>query len=192
MKTSTLLTSVLLIGLLPLAALAQSTPTLSDHPGYFPMDDLQILPLDDVTVEINLQGAMLKLVAMATRDDPEFSKLISGIEAIRVQVAEIASSDLTTVRAAMDRAAKLLDERGWQRIVRVRDQDEEVYIYNREKDGSIVGMTVLVLESEEATIVNLVGFIDVEMLGSLAIGLDIPQLGVALDTVNADPTDPNN
>ena len=169
------------------AGRAETTP-LSEHPGYFPIEELGVISDEEASVEINLTGAMLKMIGKATfAEDPEFAKIVSDLEAIRVRIAPMEKLDPGKTRDAMARGAALLEERGWQAMVRIRDDGENVYIYNRESDDSMVGMTVLVVDSDEAVVVNLVGTIDFENLGSLVMGLDLPQFGRALEQGDDQP-----
>lgn len=171
---------ILLLFLVPALGSAQTTP-LTEYPGYFPIEELELFPADDLSVEINLTGAMLRMIGKATlSDDPDFSAIVSALEAIRVRIAPMDKLDHEKVRAGMARGAALLEERGWQPIVRIRDDDEQVFIYGRESAETMEGLTVFVLDSDEAVIVNLIGTIDFENLGSLVMGLDLPQVDRAL------------
>ena len=178
---------ITLLCLVPTAGRAQTT-SLSDHPGYFPLEELEIISSEEASVEINLQGAMLKMIGKATiAEDPEFAEIVSNLEAIRVRIAPMENLDPDKARSAMAQGAALLEERGWQAMVRIRDEDEQVYIYSLESGESMAGMTVLVVDSDEAVMVNLVGDIDFESLGSLVMGLDLPQVGRALQQEDYQP-----
>ena len=57
---------------------------------------------------------------------------------------------------------------GWQKILSVEENDEQVYLYALESAGNIVGLTVFVNEGrEEVVVVNIVGDINPETLGRL-------------------------
>ena len=150
---------ITLLCLAPAALGAQTTP-LADHPGYFPIDELGVFSGADTSVEINLTGAMLRMIGKVTvEEDPEFAAIVSDLEAITVRIAPTEKLDLVATREAMSRGAARLEELGWQAMVRIRDEDEQVYIYHRESDGEIAGMTVLVVDDDEAVAVNLIGAI---------------------------------
>ena len=164
------------------AAEPLEAPSIEAHAGYFPLEELDVLGRDNLKVEINLHGPLLKLVAAATRkDEPEFSQLISGLEAVRVRVASVADLDFEAARGGVRRAARWLDERGWQTIVRARDEGEDFYLYLRQRgDDEIVGLAVLVLEEGgDAAVVNIIGQIDMTQLAKLGQTFNIPQLGEA-------------
>lgn len=171
------LVTVTLLGALSEPVQAQ----LEEQPGYFPIDQFELLSPEALSLEINLNGALLELVASALdSEDPEFSELVRGLEGIRVRVAEAGDLDLAALRSEFSRAAGWLEENGWDTLVRLREDDEELYVYTRLLDGDMVGMTLLVLEPvEQVVVVNVVGTLDLALLASLADSLDIPQLDVA-------------
>lgn len=156
---------------LPTMVLAQFD---TDHPGYFPIEDLGILPAESINLEINLPGAMLKFIAAATdEDDPDLSRIAENLKSIRVRGAELDQAGLERVRSGFQNAAQKLKTAGWSSMVRVREEDEEVYIFFKEEGGQMLGLTVLTLEDEEAMLINLVGNIDPSDLSGLAEGLDL-------------------
>jgi hypothetical protein len=159
------------------AAPPPAQPRLEDSPGYVPIGELGIFSRQELTTEIHLDGAILKLVAEAARqEDPDFAKLISGLEAIRVQIAPLKGPDQERIRARIDEAARWLEARGWQVVVRVREK-EESYIYLKEVGGQIVGLTVLSFEpGDEAALINIVGRLDPAEIGRLGRGLHLRQL----------------
>ena len=167
---------LLLVGLLATTLNAQA---IEEHPGFFPLDELHFLSPEDLSVEINLRGAMLRLIAKVTGDeDPEFAQIMDNLEAIRVQVAPVDRLQASDIRKGLDTGVAMLESLGWYRMVLTRDEGEEVHIYGRERDGSLQGLTVLALEDDEVIVLNLVGRIDPDQLGSLMTGLDLPEVTV--------------
>jgi hypothetical protein len=171
--------TALLLAAFSVAAAPQES--LEGRPGYFPLDGLDVLAKDHLKVEINLHGALLKLVAGATREDePEFSQLIAGLEAVRVRVASVADLDFDRAREDVRRAARRLEERGWQTIVRAREEGEDFYLYLRQEDGEVVGLAVLTLEEGgDAAAVNIIGKIDMTQIAELGRTFKIPHLDEA-------------
>ena len=153
-------------------------PSADASPGALPFDQLEIFSRKDLTTEINLEGALLKLVASATgEDDPEFSRLVSGLQAIRVQVAPLTAADPAKVRAKLDQAVHWLESKGWTAVVRTKEKGEETYIYTKQVKGEMVGLTVLSFElGKEASVVNIVGRLDPAQIGRIGQGLHVHQL----------------
>lgn len=154
-----------------------AAPPLTALPGFFPLEELGLVPRENLSVEINLSGAMLRLLGRVTAaEDDEFARVVSGLEAIRVRVAPLGGSDRQRARARIAEGSRWLEQRQWQTVLRSRDEDEEVAIYLREIDGQTVGLTVLALDAEEITVVNILGDIDLAALGGLTESLDLPAL----------------
>lgn len=152
----------------------------TDHPGYFPIEDLGILPEEAINLEINLPGSMLKFIAAAIgEEDPDFSRIAENLKSIRVRGADLDGLGVQSIRSGFDNAARELKAAGWISMVRVRDDDEEVFVFFKEQGGEMVGLTVFTLEDQEAMMVNLVGNIDPSDLSGLAEGLDLdlPDMG---------------
>jgi Domain of unknown function (DUF4252) len=168
----------LIIALFLFAASSGFAQRLEDQPGYLPLEELGLFPRDKLSVEINLQGVLLRMIAAATRgEDPEFSGVMAGLRSIQVQVFPLVGIDEGAIRTKIGRAVHWLEDRGWQSTMRVREQGEETYIYLKESDGKIAGLTLLSVQPhDEAVAINIVGRIDPEQLGRLGRSLDIPEL----------------
>lgn len=166
-------------------AVAAQTPT--NHPGYFPVEELGILADGEIEVDVNLEGAMLQLAAGAMREDDtgeDLVDLVSNLERVRVQVGSIERMDAATVVQRIDDAADRLTTLGWSRMVKVQEDDELVYVFAREDAGSIVGLTVLVNDGgDEAVVVNIAGRIDPAMLGRIMSMDDMPDLEKYMEVV---------
>ena len=173
MRKTIILGTVLLI----LAASAGQSQKLTDQPGYVPLGQLDLFPKDKLSIEINIEGALMSLIAAAAKDDPEFSSLMAGLKAITVQAIPLKGMDEGTVRAKIGRTVHWLEDRGWKSTMRMRDQGEETYIYLREVDGKIAGMTLLTLQpGDEAVVINIVGRIDPAQIGRLSQRLNLPHI----------------
>jgi hypothetical protein len=183
-----LLAALALRAALALLAAPPLAAQIEQHPGYFPVEDFGILAPESLTLEVNLGGSMLGLIAAALDDEePEFSELVRGLAGIRVRIAEAADLDLEALRSGFHAASAWLEEQGWEPFVRLREDDEELYVFMRVIDDEMVGATLLALEPEaEVVMVNVVGRLDPALLASLADSLDIPQLDLR-DLEQRDP-----
>lgn len=155
-----------------------------DHPGYFPIEDLGIFSEEDINLEINLPGAMLKFIAAAMdEDDPAIARATENLESIRVRGAELDGAGLERARSGFQNAAQKLKSAGWSAMVRVREENEEVFVFFKEQEGKMLGLTVFTLEDDEAMMINLVGNIDPSDLSGLAdsLDLDLPNIDTVTD-----------
>lgn len=157
------------------------------------MDLLSLLPTlfsdEYLEVEINLGSAMLRMLAEAARnsEDPSFAEVLAGLDDIQVRVAELDVEDegpgLTerSARRELREATRKLERRGWQAMIRVRDEEEETYIYLLQSGERIRGLVVLFADDTEAGLVHIRGDIDPRQLGRVAAQLNLESLEDALE-----------
>lgn len=165
------------------AAAAAEEPPLEEHPGYFDLDGLGVVDPDGSSVDINLQGAMLRLVGAAVlREEPELAELVSQMRAMRVLVAPVDDLEPEKTTAAIAHGVSRLENLKWQRVVRVKEEGEQVHVYLKEVEGEIHGLTLFVFDpTDEMTLINIAGRVDVDLLGALSQAFDIPSLEAALE-----------
>jgi len=164
--------------LLVLTASAGWSQKLSDQPGYIPLEQLDLFPRDKLSVEINIDGALMRLIAAGAKgEDPEFSSLIAGLKAINVQAVPLKDVDQASVRAKIGRTVRWLEDHGWKSTLRARSEGQETYIYLKEIDGKIAGLTLLAFEpGDEAVVINIVGRLDPDQVGRIVQHL--PNVGL--------------
>ncbi len=153
-------------------------------PGYVDFEALGIFKGAETTVEVFLKGPLLALAREAVKhDEPELAAVLDGIKLIRVNVFPLDRDKGEGVaRKARELGAKL-EKQGWDIAVRVREEDEEVYVYllPGKSDEDIEGLVVMVVEDDQATFVNIVGHIDPAQIGRIGRsfnidGIDIPSI----------------
>ena len=161
---------------------AAAQPPSQPPAGYFPIDELALLDPEVVSVDINLTGAMLRLVGAAVfEEEPELSGLVNQLESLRVLIAAVEDVDLERLDQGIGRGVAHLEALGWQRVVKVRDEGEQVHIYVREADGQIGGLTILAVDPvDEVVLINLAGIIDVEQIAQVARAFDVGSVEEAL------------
>lgn len=161
--------------LLLLSASAGQAQNLAAQPGYVPIEKLDLFPQEKLSVEINIEGALLNLIAAGARgSDPEFASLVSGLKSIKVQAFPLKGADEDRLRTRIGSAVRWLEDRGWKSTLKVREGGEETYIYLKETDGKIAGLTLLSMTpGDEAVVLNIVGRIDPDQIGRLAQHFDV-------------------
>ena len=178
----------MIVTVLVMVGMTASAQVDSSHPGYYGIEEMGVLAKSDLEVDIDLQGAMLKVAAGALQeeeggDDADLAQLVAGLERVRVQVGSPQGADATTIAYSFETAIANLESSGWNRILRVMDEGEQVHIFAREGNGNIVGLTVLVNDGdEEIVLVNIVGDIDPVVLGKMIAKADqLPNLERFMD-----------
>jgi hypothetical protein len=129
---------------------------------------------------ITLDGDMLQ---MATKfldmsqdaDAKEVKEVVRGLKGIYIKNFEFDGPNQYTA-ADVDAIRTQLAGPGWSKIVESsnKHQSETDEIYVMKVGDKIAGVAILVAEPRELTVVNLVGFIDVDKLGELEGHFGIP------------------
>ena len=150
--------------------------SLRSQPGYVDFSSLDKLG-QEAKVEINLRDPMLGLVGkFIGEDDPELKDLISSLKLVRVRVYAVTADTIERLLAAGSETSLRLDQDGWERIVRVRDEGEHVDVYFKPSSNTewIEGVLVIAVgEDDEAAFVNIVGTIRPEDVSRIGDHLDI-------------------
>jgi len=157
--------------LLSLPAIAQEDE-LKDLPGYVDFGDLSAL-YGEPKIIINLGGTMLSFVSMmSSSESPETADMISKLKGVRVQIFET-DSNTDASKAQFSKVKGNLKSTGWEPIVQVNEDDEQVLVYMKMQDGNMEGMTVMVVDEEEAVFVNVIGQLNPAELGQVMNSLDV-------------------
>ena len=162
---------ILVLGTLPLLAQA---PRLQ-------LDRLERLAgMASEVVDVTLDGATLRMATQFMNKDPQTRALVQGLQGIYVKSFEFDRPDAYSL-ADLEAIHAQLQPPGWSRIVNVQSKKDghvEIFLMGDGRGGNL-GLTVLAAEPKELTVVNIVGPIDLQSLGSLEGQLGIPRLGPA-------------
>jgi len=144
-----------LTALLALPAMAQED-ALKDYPGYVDFGQLSSL-FGEPAVQIAVGQSLLSMLgALSAEDDPEAAALFKKLKGVRLNVFETDAP----VDGAVDLVKNIssnLSSRGWESVVTVNSDDEQVRIFMKMADDRIQGITVMALEKDEAVFVNVIG-----------------------------------
>ena len=130
--------------------------------------------------EVTLDESMLKFasgfLSSKNADEAAAKQVTEGLKAIYVRVFEFDHSGAFSA-ADLQPIRDQLKGPQWTRIVNVHEgdnEDTEIWIH---KDGNMTdGLLVLSTESDEITVVNIVGRIDPKDLGKLGGQFGIPKI----------------
>lgn len=170
MNGRTILGSLLVAGAalaLPLRATQPEQVKLL--PGYVDLDELGLYEGDLASLEISIHEPLIGLVASAVSEsEAELAKMLRGLKSIRLRTFPIREGDGARVRKRAAELGRRLEGSGWESIVRVRGDGEDVQILLRILEDQIAGMVLVAVEADESvTLVNIVGSFDPEELGRL-------------------------
>jgi len=170
-STVTKILTGLFCTLLTLPAMAQEDE-LKDLPGYVDFGDLSAT-YGEPKITINLGGTMLGFVGMmSSAESPETSDLISKLKGIRVQMYSM-DEDASAAKNQFGETRKSLKSSGWEPIVQINEDDEQVLVYMKMEGGNMEGMTVMVVDDEEAVFVNVIGQLNPTELGKVMESFDV-------------------
>jgi len=168
---------VVLFGSLVGTVYAQSD--IEDDPGYASFGDLSSIYDRDPSLEVNLHGVLLRLVAESSRvSDPELADMLGDVRAIYVIGFHLRRTEYRKAIRRNRIIADRLKRKGWESAVSVRDDGENVHMFVRMQRGEIVGLTVLSVRADEGESVylNIVGKIDPEQIGRIGDKFDLEGL----------------
>ena len=170
MKYSRLIVAGVL-ALLVLPAQLSQGQRIERLPGYFDFDALERAVDAETTLEVNIKGALLRMAAEAARvEDDLLAEMLLKLQGIQVRGYTLSDAEVEDLQDQIGRFARELSDEGWERVVRVREEDEYVEMMVRDTSGERVeGMVVFVLGegTNETVFVNIVGQIDPEDIGRI-------------------------
>lgn len=179
----TVIIAAALLGAVTLPAGAQKKAAPQDkeaalraQPGYVDFSMLDKLG-QEAKVEVNLRDPMLGLVGkFISEDDAELRDLIKSLKLVRVRVYNITRANMESLMALGSETAAKLDKDGWERIVRVRDEEDHVDVYFKPSGNAewIDGVLVIAMgDDDEAAFVNIVGTIRPEDVAKIGDHFDV-------------------
>ncbi len=178
MNTRTTLIGALLLLLLA-GRVGAAESDIENHPGYVDFSTLVSLTTSEPTVEISLKAPLLSMVTNLIRsEDEEAADFISKLLRVTVHVFESDNNNVTQMSDSMESISDDLDVQGWERVVRVREDQSHVDIYVRMSANAeiIHGLAIMVAEPYETVLVNIIGDISGNDLAALGRRFDIDQL----------------
>jgi hypothetical protein len=175
MKLKTIFLCALLVLAVAVTATAKDKAKATDytkHPGYVDFNALEIFGEQEATIEVYLKQPMLNLLRKFIKDeDPELYDIFGKLQLVRVQVFDVTRDVADKFDTESAKTVKILDEKGWEKVVRVFEDDQRVFVYLKPSEDYelIQGIVVIAMEGfEEAVFVNIVGDIhpdDISKLG---------------------------
>jgi len=157
--------------LLAVPSMAQEDE-LKDLAGYVDFGDLSAT-YGEPKITINLGGTMLNFVGMmSSAESPETSEMISKLKGIRVQIYTL-DENVDAARDQFGETKSTLKSSGWEPIVQINEDDEQVLVYMKMEQGKMEGMTVMVVDEEEAVFVNIIGQLNPAELGKVMDSFDV-------------------
>jgi hypothetical protein len=165
---------------LTLSACGVTAGGLHNDPGYA---DLDYPGWREADKEFGLSIGPLPLRfaawVIADDDEPELVNMLRDLKGVRIRIYEI-EGDEQRVFDRISESGKRLEAKGWDRLVTVNDDDENVLVMVKADAAKISGMAVLSADEDEAVFVNMIGNIRPEffneILDSVDSDVDVPEI----------------
>lgn len=155
-------------------------PALADTPVAGQIDFGKIeAPADGQFVEVNIRANLISMAArLAEKSEPEVAKLLRGLEAVRVNVVGLNDSNRAELTARIESVRGQLAGQGWDRIVTVKEDKQDVGVFVKLRgEEAVEGVVVTVIDGDkEAVFVNIVGNIRPEQIAKVGESLNIEPL----------------
>jgi len=168
------------------SAAAQSPAAAQDaQAGRLRLESLEPLrPKAVEAVNIDIDGILIKLAgSVLSETDTEeraVKEFVAGLRGVYVRSyefkteGEFKESDVAAVRAQLRAPA-------WSRVMDVKSRgidfgDAEVYVATAA--GRVEGLTLLVVEPKELTVVNIVGDVDLAKIKKIGSSLRLPRIHI--------------
>ncbi len=160
------------------ASTATAQDSHADHSGYIDFDSMGDVFGITPSLEVNVHGILMEMAANAAREsEPEVSNLLDHLIAVQVRGFDVEFDRMDDFMQHSQRLLERLEGEGWQTVVHVRKDDEQVDVMLNEREGAIAGLLVMVKgEDGERVFVNIVGEIRPEQLTLLGDAFDIDPL----------------
>lgn len=191
--TAGLITALVALCIISTApALAQDPQNdLASDPGYVDLSTFsEWFDGKQPSIQVDITPALLNLLAGSSKDsDPEFASLMGKLRAIQVRGYETQGINLANLTERADEFAQQLERQGWERVVRIQQDNEYVGIFTRASGDNLAGLTIMTVEPEDETVfVNIVGQITPEQIQKLGNGLNID----SINDLDIDESQANN
>ncbi len=152
-------------------------------------------------VEVNLPPNLIWLAGrLVEKDEPELAQLLSGLKLVRVNVVGLSDENRAEIQARAQKINQDLAAKGWERIVSAQQKKQDVSIYLRMGENSVVqGLAAVILDDKEhAVFINIVGDIKPEQIAMLGEKLQLDPLkklgkmGIKPASKHKKPAEPND
>jgi len=161
----------ILIGLLAWPAWAQDE-AMKDLPGYVDFGQLKEI-FGEPSVEIAVGQSLLGLVGtFSASEDPEAAALFKRLKGVRINVFEtkgLSANGLDHVKSVSSQLGAL----GWESVVKLDSEDEQVRIFMKLDGHDVQGITVMAVEEDEAAFINVIGNLNPDELQKVMDNFDL-------------------
>jgi hypothetical protein len=156
------------------------TGNFRHDPGYADFDSPGLLDTDR-EIGLSLGPLPLAMARLFVGDDPDLGPLMKDLRAARVYVYDVVGDPEHVAQSIATTQSELMVD-GWLPIVTIREDGERVAVLAHDDSrGKLRGLAVIVQDSEDVVLVNLIGNIHLESFNVYMAGLDVDAPRVDID-----------
>ena len=136
-------------------------------------------PTNGQFVEVNLTSNLIGMAArFIEKQEPDVARVLNGLQLVHVNVVGVSDENRSELDKRRSQIREQLEGKGWERVVSVQEQQQDVGIYLRTANKDTVqGLVVMVADGKnQAVFVNVVGNIKPEQLALVGERLNIDPL----------------
>jgi len=145
---------------------------MKDLPGYVDFGQLNQI-FGEPSVEIAVGESLLGLVGtFSASEDPDVAALFKRLKGVRINVFEtegLSANGLDHVKSVASQLAAM----GWESVVKVNSDDEQVRIFMKLNGDAVEGITVMAVEEDEAAFINVIGSLNPAELQKVMDNFDV-------------------
>ena len=160
-------------------AFAQQQGDYSKEPGYFDFGNITSLKDGEMLTEVYLEEPLLKMVAkMGESKNEGLGDMIGSLKLVKVNEFMVERRNYGKFEDAVTSMNKELAAKKWNRIIKIKHKDmmANVYVKNGSSDD-FVGLVIVGMDKNgKATLVNIVGKIDLATIGKLSEQFNFPNV----------------
>ena len=161
----------------PAVAAAQVSPAVKGDPGFLDLNVIESWFDQEAHLEVNVHGALLNFVQEASRnEDEDLADMLHKLRGVYVRGYQVDAADVAGIADRTSQLAQTLASKGWETVVKVREEGERVDVFVRMNETSIAGLVVMVVDPEETIFVNIVGEIDPADIGRIGGRFNVPDI----------------
>lgn len=130
-------------------------------------------------VQVHLSDNLIRMAAkIAEQFEPELATLLQDVHLVRVNVVGVTDVNRDEIQTQLIGIRERLDTAGWDRIVTVKEGQDDIQVHSKIKGDEIIeGVVVTVLQgSSEAVMVHVAGNIRPEQIAEVGRALNIEPL----------------
>src|SRR5215471_10162251 len=137
------------VAILPIAIARADTPP----PGQVDFGSFSA-PSGAEFVEVNVTSSLISLATkFLEKDQPDVAQVLKGLQLVHVNVVGVNDGNRTELKTRVQGIRNELETKGWERIVKVQEKNQDVGVYLKTQNKDTVqGLVVVVIDGNKEAV----------------------------------------